>query len=123
MAKTTFADTTLADYINKNFYLINFDVESPDTIMFKGEKHFKTPVNNYPLHTLAFKLSANKLSFPALCILDDQLNTIEVLNYYQSPEQVKPALIYFGSDAYKTKTWKDFISDYTKNQTTLKNKK
>lgn len=123
MSKTTFCDTTLADYINKNFYLVNFDAESPDTIIFKGEKHFKTPINNYPLHTLALKLSANRLTFPALCILDEQLNTIEVLNYYQSPEQVKPALIYFGSDAYKTKPWKDFIADYTKNQTTPKNKK
>lgn len=114
MSKTTFPDTTIADYINKNFYLINFDAESSDTIQFKNEKYFKTLVNNYPLNTFALKVSNNRLTFPALCVLDETLNTIEVLNHYQSPEQIKPALIYFGSDSYKTKSWKDFIEEYTK---------
>lgn len=123
MTKTTFADTTLGDYINKNYYLVNFDAESADTIKFKTENFFKALVNNYPLHTLALKISNNRLTFPSLCILDEQLNTIEVLNYYQSPEQVKPALIYFGSNHYKTKAWKDFILEYTRSQTTIKNKK
>ncbi|MGZ3899483.1 MAG: DUF255 domain-containing protein [Bacteroidia bacterium] len=117
MTKTTFVDTSIASYINKNFYVVNFDAESADTIRFKNEKFFKTPINNYPLNTFALKVSNNRLTLPALCVLDEELNTIEVLNYYQSPEQVKPVLMYFGSNAYKAKPWKDFISEYTKPKT------
>jgi hypothetical protein len=117
MTKTTFPDTSIAGYINKNYNLVYFNAETSDTIIFGNEKFYKTPVSNYPLHTLALKLSNNRLTLPALCILDEKLTTIEVLNFYQSPEQIKPALIYFGSNAYKTKAWKDFISEYTQPKT------
>ncbi|MBA3665417.1 MAG: DUF255 domain-containing protein [Bacteroidetes bacterium] len=113
MTKTTFVDTAIANYINKNYYLVNLDAEMNDTVKFKNEKYYKTLINNYPLNTLALKLSNNRLSLPALCVLDEGLNTIEVLNYYQSPQQLKPILMYFGGNAYKTKPWKDFISEYT----------
>lgn len=123
MTKTTFVDTSIASIINKNFYVVNFDAEMADTVRFKGEKNFKTPVNNYPLHTLALKVSNNRFSLPALCVLDEELNTLEVLNFYQSPEQIKPILLYFASNAYKTKPWKDFIAEYTQTKTVIKEKK
>ncbi|MCE3259908.1 MAG: thioredoxin [Bacteroidetes bacterium] len=121
MCKTTFVDTAIAGYVSKTFNLVYFDVTMSDTLNFLGEKHYKIPVNNFPLHSLALKLSNNRLTLPALCILDEKLNTVEVLNYYQSPEQIKPILMYFGSDTYKTKSWKDYISEYT--QTLSKPKK
>lgn len=113
MEKTTYVDSAVANYINKNFYLVNFDVEQDDTIKFKNEKFFKTFINNYPMHNLAIKLTNNRLTMPSLAILDEQLNTLDVLNFYQSPEQIKPALIYFGSNNYKKQSWSDFIKDYT----------
>jgi thioredoxin-related protein len=113
MCKTTFADSAIAKYVGKTFNLVYFDVTLSDTLNFLGEKHYKIPVNNFPLHSLALKLSNNRLTLPALCILDEKLKTVEVLNYYQSPEQIKPILMYFGSDSYKTKSWKDYISEYT----------
>ncbi len=113
MTKTTYVDTTIANYINKNFYVVNFDVEQEDTIKFKNEKHFKTFYNGYPMHSLAVKLTNNRLAMPSLCILDEKLNTLEVLNFYQSPQQIKPILQYFGDNSFKTKTWPDFVKEYT----------
>lgn len=114
MDKTTFRDSALATYINKNFYLVNFKATRTDTIVFKNEKHYNTLINNFPLHTLAFKLSNNRFSLPALCLLDEELNTIDVLNYYQSPERLRPILAFIGSNDYKTKSFNDFMQDYTK---------
>ncbi len=113
MKKTTFVDTSIANYINKNFYVVNFDVEEDDTLTLKKEKYFKTMINNYPMHSLAAKLTANRFTMPSLCILDEQLTTLEVLNFYQSPEQIKPILIYFGSNDYKKRPWADFIKEYS----------
>ena len=59
-------------------------------------------------------LTNNKFSLPAICLLDEQLNSIDVLNFYQSPVQMKPILMYIGSNAYKLKKYSDFISDYRK---------
>jgi thioredoxin-related protein len=112
ISKTTFVDTSIVAYLNKNFYLVNFNAESSDTIVYKNTKYYKQLVNNYPLHNLALKLTNNKFSLPALCLLDEQLNSIDVLNFYQSPEQMKPILVYIGSNSYKTKNFGDFMQGY-----------
>jgi thioredoxin-related protein len=113
MEKTTFRDSSVAGYINDNFYLVNFNVETNDTILFKNEKYFKSLVNNFPMNSLSLKLAANRFSLPAICVLDEQLNTIEVLNYYQSPEHIKPILHYIADNAYKTKNFPEFMKTYT----------
>ena len=122
MTKTTFVDTSLANYLNKNFYFVNFDAESSDTVMFKGDKYYKQLVNNYPLHNLTLKLANNRFSLPLLCILDEQLNSIDALNFYQSPEQLKPILYFIGNNNYKTKPWADFIKEYKKTPVNLNKK-
>lgn len=114
MAKTTYLDSSLAGYINKNFYMVNFDAMSADTIILKKEKYYRVLTNNFPIHTLALKFSANRFTFPALCMLDEELNTIDVLNYYQSPEHVKPILTFIASNSYKTQKFNDFMQEYLK---------
>lgn len=123
MNKTTYMDTSVAAYINKNFYLVNFDAASADTIVFKKEKHFRVLANNFPIHSLALKLTANRFSFPSLCLLDEELNTIDVLNYYQSPEHIKPIINFIATNSYKTKTFNDFMQEYLKPKPPEKAKK
>jgi thioredoxin-related protein len=115
MTKTTFMDTSVANYINKNFYLINFKATNSDTIIFKGEKYYNTLVNNFPLNTLVFRFTNNRFSLPTLCMLDEQMNTIDVLNFYQSPEHLRPILAFIATDSYKSKSFNDFMNqDYLK---------
>ncbi|MDI9341411.1 MAG: DUF255 domain-containing protein [Sediminibacterium sp.] len=112
MKQTTFCDTAIANYITKNFYLVHFDAESNDTLTFKNQKYFKQLISNYPLHSLSLALTNNRLSLPALVVMDEQLNPVETLNFYQSPQQLVPVLRYFGSNYYKTGNWKTFIEEY-----------
>lgn len=123
MNTTTFVDTSIASYINKNFYVVDFLATSTDTILFKNEKYYNVLVNNFPLHNLSLKLTGNRLVFPSLCLLDEQLNTIDVLNFYQSPEHIKPILNYIASDSYKTKKFDDFMKEYLSPKLTKKDKK
>jgi thioredoxin-related protein len=113
ITRTTFVDTSIASYLNKNFYVVNFNAESTDTIVFKNTKYYKQLVNNYPFHNLTLMLTNNRFSLPSICLLDEQLNSIDVLNFYQSPESIKPILYYIASNAYKTKKWPEFIKDYS----------
>ena len=109
-------------YLNKNFYFVNFDAESSDTVLFKNNKYYKQLVNNYPLHNLTLKLTNNKFSLPALCILDEKLEPVDVLNFYQSPENLKPILYFIASNDYKKKPWADFIKEYKKQPVNLNKK-
>lgn len=113
MQKTTFVDSAIAPYINAHFYVVDFNAESNDTIVFKNEKYYKSTINNFPLHSLGLKLTNNKFSLPSLGILDEQLTAIDALNFYQSPEQLRPVLAFIGSNAYKTKPFAEFMKDYS----------
>lgn len=109
---TTIKDSAIAAYINKHFYLINFDAESNDTIMFRGEKCFKTLVNGYPLNTFALKATNNRLQFPSIAVLDDKQNTLDALNSFLTPKTLLPILKYYAEDKYKTTPWAEYIKAY-----------
>lgn len=109
---TTLKDTSIANYINKHFYLMNFDAESNDTIMFKGEKYFKSLINGYPLHTFALKATNNRLQFPSIAVLDDKQNSLDALNSFLTPATLLPILKYYAEDKYKTTNWADYIKAY-----------
>ncbi len=112
MNRTTFSDTLVADYINKYYYLVNFDAESKDTVFFNNEKYYKQLIDGFPFNSFVRKISNGYLTFPSIAILDEQLNTINVLNNYQHPKFLRPVIMYFGENQYKTKKWVDFYQQY-----------
>lgn len=113
---TTFKDTAIARYINKHYYLVNYDAESADTILFKGEKCFKTVVNGYPFNSFAMKVTNNRLSFPTIAVLDDKHSTLDALNSFLSPGALLPILKFYAEDKYKTMSWADYIKTYNENK-------
>jgi len=109
---TTLKDTAIANYINEHFYFINLDAESKDTLTFKGELYTQGSSTGYPLHALALKVANNQLQFPSMAVLDQQLNTIDVLNAFLSPETLLPILKYYAEDKFKEMNWTDYIKLY-----------
>jgi len=111
MSKTTFNDTSLVNYLNSNYTFCEFDVTRSDSIRFKNKNYGQVLLNNFPIHSLALQLTNNSFSLPSLCILDEELNTIQVINFYLSPQALKPLLRYFATDSYKIKSYTDFLKE------------
>lgn len=109
MSKTTFNDTSIVNYINSNYNFCEFDVTRSDSLRFKNKTYGTVLLNNFPIHSLALQLTNNSFSLPSLCILDEELNTIQVINFYLSPQALKPILYYFGTNAYKSLPYADFL--------------
>lgn len=107
---TTLTDTSIVNYLNKYFYVMNFDAENNDTLIYKNEKCFKTIINGYPLNTFALKVTNNRLQFPTISILDEKLNHLDALNSFVSPETLKPILKYYAEDKFKTMNWKEYTN-------------
>lgn len=120
MDKTTFTDSALKEVLKK-YSVYYFDLERNDTLVYKDTIYYKQPINNYPLHTLAIPFSKGRFSVPGIVFLDEKNQILEMLNFYYSPQQIKPILEYFGDDVYKTKTWNDFISGYSVGGGIIKN--
>ncbi len=113
---TTLKDTAIANYINKHYYIINFDVDANDTLLFKGEKCYKTITNGYPMHSFALKATNNRLQFPTIAVLDEKENTIDALNAFLTPASLLPILKYYAEDKFKTTSWQDYIKSYNEAQ-------
>lgn len=109
---TTIKDTAIANYINQHYYVMNFDAESNDTLLFKGEKCYKQVIGGYPFNSFALKVTNNRLQFPSIAVLDEKENTLDALSPFLSPAALLPILKYYSEDKFKTTSWADYIKAY-----------
>ena len=111
MDKVTYQDSTVAAYINENFYAVQFDAECNDTIVFAGY----TFVNDggqggrRGTHQLAVALLQGKLSYPTCVFMNEKNQLLTTVPGYREPKDFMPILKYFATDAYLNQTFKDYI--------------
>jgi thioredoxin-related protein len=119
--KQFFSDSTLKEVLKK-FKVFYFDLERNDTLFFQDTAYTKQLINQYPLHSLGLRLTGQRFTIPALILLDEKNKILDVLNFYMSPEQLRPILEYYGNDIYKKSTWNEFISRYSSSGKSAGNK-
>lgn len=117
MDQITFAEPSLAQYINENFYAVKFDAETADTISFKGRNYTnpyfdpnKSPSLRNKSHRLAQRFFVR--GFPSLIFLDEKLKTLNVVPGYQAPRAMEPLLKYFGEEWNRKIGYDDFKKDF-----------
>lgn len=120
MNKTTFSDSLNVDYLNKNFYLVDLNAESKDTITFNGTVYMNNGSNGTPFHQLAMALVKNNLALPSLVVMDESLQGLDLVAQYVSPATLDPVLRFYGSNAYKTEKWDDYSKKYKEKKSPAK---
>ena len=116
MYKTSFTDTAIANYINKNFYLVDFNVESTDTISYNETSYQNNHENGTPFHQLAMALSGNKLSLPTTVFIDESYKTLDAIPNYLAGEVMLPIAHFYGENAFKSSKWEDFAKKFRENK-------
>ncbi len=111
MNKTSFHDPKLIEYLNEHYYLVDFNAESKDPITFNSNTYQNTGANGFPFHSLSLVLTRNNLVLPSLCILDENLQIVDVVGFYLSGKSLDPIVHYFGDNAYKTKKWEEYLKE------------
>ena len=99
MSASTFQSQVIIDSLNKNFYCVDFNVKSTDTIFFQN----KTFINTNPgkeLHQLAYGLLQNQIGFPSIVILNEQQLVIAPIRQYITEKHLSALLHYFNTNAY-----------------------
>jgi thioredoxin-related protein len=109
MDSTTFTNPEVAQYLNENYYSVQFDATSRDTIDILNQKL----VNTGPYHQLVMAALKDKVEFPAVLIFNEKNELITPIPQYLTPEFIKPVLIYFKKDMYTTTQFPDFFKEYT----------
>lgn len=107
MDASTFANPTIVDYMNKNYYAVKFDAECMDTIVFNGtsfmnsDPTFKKTGARGKVHILAYSLLEGQLSYPSYAILDANFSRLHILKGYKDVEPMLGTLIFFSGEEFK----------------------
>ncbi|MBN2664438.1 MAG: DUF255 domain-containing protein [Bacteroidales bacterium] len=110
MKNITFSDSIIASEINNNFYLINFDAATTDTI--KVDTNQYVSLGQGQPNQLAMELFQGKFFFPSIIILDENFTPLTVVNGYFSAPKLESILVFFSSNAWKTQTYQDFMTTF-----------
>jgi thioredoxin-related protein len=112
MYKTSFTDSIISDYLNKNYYPVRLDALSKDTILYNGNTYINEG-ETHPFHNLAVALLNGKMSFPSMVLINNGNELISVVPGYFTPKNLEPVLHFFSEEAYKTKTWEEYLKDFS----------
>jgi thioredoxin-related protein len=113
MDAETFANPVIADYMNDHFYCVKLDAERKDTIMIDGIKLVNpNPTVKRSTHQLANELLRNQMSYPSYVFLNEKGESITVVPGFHQAKEFEAILSYFGSDAYLTTKWEDYIAKF-----------
>ena len=112
MDTETFSHRGVAEYLNEHYNLIQFDAEQITAIEFNGRTYGQTKVGQHTYNELAYTLLNGRMAFPALVFLDEDLEVIQVIPGFKTPQELMPILVYFGSNEYKVKPWALFQKQF-----------
>lgn len=109
MDAETFADSAVADYMNRTFWCVKLNAERQDTVEYAGRKWVSTqPGQARAPHQLAAALLQGRMSYPSYVILDENNNKLTSLAGYQQAENFLLVLRYFGENQHFQMPWEDF---------------
>jgi thioredoxin-related protein len=103
-----YENPAIVKYMNENFYCIKFNAETREEIMFKGEKYGPDGRNN----RLATFLMQNRMSYPTIIYLDEQLNLVNIVPGYMNAKQIEPILYFHATNSYKTIPWEEYQKNF-----------
>lgn len=110
MDKDTFQNAEVAEYMNRNFYMVKLDGEGKDPIEFKGKTFKFVPQGRKGYHEFAAALMQGRLSYPTVVFLDESMNMLSPVPGYQKPEPFLNIARYFGDNIYKNTDWQTYSS-------------
>jgi thioredoxin-related protein len=116
MDETTFTDARVADYLNKNFYAVKFNAEQQQDIVFKDKTYHFKKVGTRGYHELAAEWLNNRLSYPTVVFLNEDLELIQPLPNYVEAARFETIITYFGTNSYKKTPWETYEKNFVNNR-------
>ncbi len=107
----TFNNSIIAEYLNKNFYCVNLDARTKDTINILSQKYINEGAT-HGYHQLVIAMLNGKMVFPSFLILDEESKMIDRIQTYMIPEDFEVLAHFIGDNDYKTKKWDDYKPNF-----------
>ena len=112
MDKNTFGNAIIAEYLNKKYYPVKFNAEQKENITIGDNTYKFVAQGRRGYHELAAALLNNKMGYPSVVFLDEQIRIIQPFQGYIKARQFDEIIRFIGEEYYKTKTWNEFVDTY-----------
>ena len=112
MDKNTFGNAIIAEYLNKKYYPVKFNAEQKENITIGDNTYKFVAQGRRGYHELAAALLNNKMGYPSVVFLDEQIRIIQPFQGYIKARQFDEIMRFIGEEYYKTKTWNEFVDTY-----------
>lgn len=133
MDRTTLVDPVVVKYLQENFYSVRFDAEGSKPVKFFGRVNYYDSTKNETItkmdtiifkqlesqqpgrkgtHQLAMALTDGRLSYPSYVVLDSNFQRLDIIAGASDAADFETMLNFFGSGAYKDKSYEDFKKDF-----------
>lgn len=110
MDKEIYRNPSAAQFINENYYAVNFDAEQKANVFFNGNEYLaRQKYGNLVCHDLVMFLLNGAISYPSVVILNEKKKVIAVENGYQPIFQMEGMLKYFVSESYLKEHYNEFV--------------
>lgn len=108
MDKKTFSNTEVIKYMNKHFYAVKFNAETPQEIMFQGSTYGMEGKTN----KLAVQLMNNNLSYPTIVIMEENFANPQPIPGYMPVPNIEMIMKYLGDGTYKTQNFEEYTKAF-----------
>lgn len=112
MDKLTYTDAGIVKQLNEQFYLVKFNAEQKEDVMFREQLFKFRP--DYKAHEFAVGLLNGQMSYPSTVFMDENMNLLTIVPGYLTPQDLDPILDYFGENYFKTMKWEEFQQQKSK---------
>ena len=109
MDKTTFADAKLVEYVNTNYYAVKLDAEQREPISLGGKTYEYVANGRRGYNQIAKELLQDKMSYPTVVFLDEDMNMIQPLSGFRDAETMQAILEYLATNGYKKTPWESWL--------------
>ena len=109
---TTFTNPVIVKYMNEHFYAVKFNAETGDTIRFRDTTYTNRFFGSRNPHDLAVKLLNSRMGYPSLVLLDEKLNSLNLIQSYLMPHDLEVYLKYYGDNVYKKQTLQEYFATF-----------
>ncbi len=114
MHKVAMQHDTIANYLNKHFTMISFDVLTTDTIYFNGIKYFNEK-KEHPFHQLAVALTNAQINLPEMIFLNEHNQVISAVPGYFPTQAMEMLIHFFNEEAYQKMNWEEYTRQFKSN--------
>jgi thioredoxin-related protein len=116
MDETTFTDASVVEYMNANFYAVKFNAEQQQDIVFKNKTYHFKKVGTRGYHELAAEWLNNRMSYPTVVFINEDLELIQPLPNYVEAARFETIITYFGTNSYKKTPWETYEKNFVTNR-------